>query len=115
MDERLEQALEFSNYVTTLNNQKRIAQEQFLENCIHYINGGKFAVTRDLINFCNTLLQNHQTSAILIDDNDSPIEVEDLQKFLEEVLDIYFKASYEYLDKFNEIKKNRSIKGLLDI
>jgi hypothetical protein len=115
MDERLEKALDFSNYMTTLNNQRRIIREQFLETCVHYLNGGKFSVNRDLITFCHTLLQNHQTSAVLIDDNDAPVEVEDLQKFLDEILNIYFTTSYEYFDKYNEIKKNRSVKGLVDL
>jgi len=115
MDERLEKALEFSNYMVTLNNQRRVVREQFLENCVHYLNGGKFAVNRDLITFCHTLLQREQTSAILIDDNDTPIEVEDLQKFLDDILDIYFTTSYEYFDKYNEIKKNRTVKGLVNL
>lgn len=115
MDERLEKALDFSNYMTTLNNQRRIVREQFLENCVHYINGGKFSVNRELITFCHTLKSNHQTSAILIDDNDTPVEVQDLEKFLEEILDIYFRNSYEYFDKYNEIKKNRTVKGLVDL
>ena len=115
MDERLEKALEFSNYMVTLNNQRRVVREQFLENCVHYLNGGKFAVNRDLITFCHTLLQREQTSAILIDDNDTPIEVENLQKFLDDILDIYFTTSYEYFDKYNEIKKNRTVKGLVNL
>lgn len=115
MDERLEKALDFSNYMTTLNNQRRIIREQYLENCVHYLNGGKFSVNRDLITFCNTLLGADQVSAVLIDDNASPIEVENLQKFYDDILDIYFRTSYEYLDKYNEIKKNRSVKGLVDL
>lgn len=115
MDERLEKALEFSNFMVTLNNQRRIIHEQFLENCIHYLNGGKFAVTRDLINFCHTLLQNNQTNAVLIDDNNTPVEVENLEKFLEDILDIYFTNSYEYLNKFKEIKNKRSVEGLVNL
>jgi len=115
MDERLERALDFSNYMVTLNNQRRIIREQFLENCVHYLNGGKFSVNRDLITFCHTLLQGDQTGAVLIDDNDTPVEVEDLQKFLDDILNIYFTTSYEYLDKYNEIKKNRTVKGLVDL
>lgn len=115
MDERLEKALDFSNFMTTLNNQRRIIHEQFLENCVHYLNGGKFSVNRDLINFCHTLLQNHQTGAIFIDDNDTPVEVEDLQQFLDDILNIYFTTSYEYFDKYNEIRKNRTVKGLVDL
>ena len=114
MDERLEKALEFSNYMTTLNNQKRIIKEQFSENCIHYLDGGKFTVNRDLITFCHTLIQNSQTSAVIIDDNDTPIDVKDLQKFVDDILNIYFTASYEYLDKYTEIKTNRSVKGLIN-
>ena len=115
MDERLEKALDVSNYMITLNNQRRIIHEQFLENSIHYLNGGKFSVNRDLINFCHTLVQNSQTQAVLIDDNDIPVNVDDLQKFLSDVLDIYFKASYEYLDKYNEIKTSRKVEGLVDL
>lgn len=115
MDERLEKALDFSNYMTTLNNQRRIIHEQFLENCVHYLNGGKFSVNKDLITFCQTLVTREQTSAILIDDNDTPIEVGDLEKFLDDILDIYFTTSYEYFDKYNEIKKNRTVKGLVDL
>ncbi len=115
MDERLEKALEFSNYMTTLNNQRRIIKEQFLENCVHYINGGKFSVNRELITFCQTLRHNHQDDAIVIDDNETPIKIDDLQTFLDEILNIYFTSSYEYLDKYNEIKSNRSVEGLIDL
>lgn len=115
MDERLEQALDFSNYMVTLNNQRRVIHEQFLETCVHYLNGGKFSITRDLITFCQTLRDNQQDNAILIDDNNSPVEVEDLQSFLDEILNIYFTTSYEYLDEYNKIKKNRKVEGLVNL
>lgn len=115
MDERLEKALDFSNYMVTLNNQRRVIHEKFLENCVHYLNGGKFSVNRDLITFCHTLLQSDQTSAVIIDDNNTPVEVEDLQKFLDDILDIYFTNSYEYLEQYNDIKKNRTVEGLVDL
>jgi len=115
MDERLEKALDVSNYMVTLNNQRRIIHEQFLESSIHYLNGGKFSIDKSLITFCHTLLQNNQTSAVLIDDNDIPINVDDLQKFLDDILDVYFTASYEYLDKYNEIKASRKVEGLVNL
>ena len=58
---------------------------------------------------------NQQDSAILIDDNNSPVEVEDLQSFLDEILNIYFTTSYEYLDEYNKIKKNRKVEGLVNL
>ena len=115
MDDRLQKALEFSNYMVTLNNQKRLIHEQFLENSVHYLNGGKFSVTRELINFCQTLVNNNQVSTILIDDNNSPIEIENLKDFLDEILDIYFTNVNSYYNKFNEIKNKRSIQDLVDL
>lgn len=56
-----------------------------------------------------------QESIVLIDDNNAPVEVQDLEKFLDDIMDIYFTNSYEYLNKFNEIKKNRTVKGLVDL
>jgi hypothetical protein len=115
MDDRLEKALEFSNFMTTLNNQRRIIREQFLENCVHYLNGGKFSVTRELINFCSLIQSRGQASIVLIDDNDAPVEVSNLEKFLDDITDIYFTNSNEYLNKYNEIKKNRTVKGLVNL
>tara|TARA_Y200000002_G_scaffold160176_1_gene132316 strand:+ start:511 stop:858 length:348 start_codon:yes stop_codon:yes gene_type:complete len=115
MDDRLEKALDFSNLMITLNNQRNLIHEKFLENCVHYVNGGKFNVNRDIINFCHTLIQNGQKSAILLDDNNTPIEVKELEDFLDEILSIYSKNMNEYLQKFNEIKKNRSVEGILNI
>jgi len=115
MDDRLEKALEFSNYMITLNNQRSLIHEKFLENCIHYVNGGKFNINRDLINFCHTLVQNNQPSAILLDENNTPIEIEELQEFLDDILNIYSTNTNAYLVKFNEAKKNKSIEGILDI
>jgi len=115
MDERLEQALDFSNYMVTLNNQKRIAKEKFLENSVHYLNGGKFSVNRELITFCQLIVNRGLQSTVLVDDNDSPIEIEDMEKFLDDILDIYFTTSYQYLDTYTEIKKNRKIEGLVNL
>jgi hypothetical protein len=115
MDERLEKALDFSNYMVTLNNQKRVAKEKFLENCVHYLNGGKFTVNRELITFCQIIVNRELNSAILIDDNDTPIEIEEMDKFLDDILDIYFTTSYQYLDSYTEIKKNRKIEGLVNL
>ena len=115
MDDRLEKALDFSNHMITLNNQRNLIHEKFLENCVHYVNGGKFNVNRELINFCNTLIQNNQSSSILLDDNNSPIEIENLQDFLDEILNIYSTNAYAYLQKFNELKKTRTIEGILNL
>ena len=62
MDQRLEKALDFSNYMVTLNNQKRVLTEQFKQDIIHYYCGGQFTVTQELISFKRG--ENKKTNAL---------------------------------------------------
>jgi hypothetical protein len=81
MDERLQKALEISNYMLTFQNQKRLLKEQYQENLVYYFNGGQFTITQQLISFCQSLLIMNQNETILIDDNEIPIQIEDLKTF----------------------------------
>lgn len=114
MDDRIEKALEISKYLSTLNNQKRILQEQFTINTLHYHNGGQFTVNQTLVTFVKTLIDCNQTDAILIDDHNTPIFIKDLASFFDDILDVYFKASNKYLTEFTALKSKRSVKGLID-
>jgi hypothetical protein len=115
MDERLQKALDISNYMVTLNNQKRLLQEQYQENLIYYFNGGQFTITQQLISFCQSLIAMSQPSTILIDDNKTPIEIENLNDFSQELCSKYFEASNKYLTEYNKIKSNRSVESIMDL
>jgi hypothetical protein len=114
MDERLEKALDFSNYMVTLNNQKRVIHEQYQQNLVHYYKGGQFSVTQELISFCQSLQNLEQETVVLTDDNQQPIEVDPLQDFLNDILNVYAEASNKYLSEFNKIKQNRSVEGIIE-
>lgn len=115
MDERLQKALDISNYMVTLNNQKRILKEQYQENLIYYFGGGQFTITQQLISFCQSLISMKQTSTILIDDNGTPIEIEILEVFVSDICSKYFEASNSYLIEYNRLKTNRSVESIMDI
>jgi len=115
MDERLQKALDFSNYMVTLNNQKRLLKEQYQENLVYYFNGGQFTITQQLISFCQSLSSMEQTSTILVDDNDIPVEVDDIDKFKMELVSKYFESSNHYLAEYNKLKKNRSVESLVNV
>ena len=115
MDERLKSALDFSNYMVTLNNQKRILKEQYQDNIIHYFNGGQFTVTTQLVSFCQSLLALEQESTVLVDDNDIPVEVEDLAKFSREIVNVYVTATNKYMTEYNKLKSNRTVEGIVDL
>ena len=115
MDERLQKALDISNYMVTLNNQKRLLKEQYQENLVYYFNGGQFTVTQQLISFCQNLINMNQDSTILIDDNDIPLEIENLQAFTTELYTLYFEASNDYLKEYNELKTKRSVESIMNL
>lgn len=115
MDERLEKALDFSNYMITLNNQKRILKEQFREQIIFYYNGGQFTVTKELITFVALLVdKGHDEDVVLIDDNEIPVMISVLNDFLDDITDTYFSAANTFHSKYEEIKRNRSVEKLTE-
>lgn len=115
MDERLEKALEFSNYMVTLNNQKRILKEKYKENIVYYVNGGQFTVTQELITFVNMLVDRDVgNDTVLVDDNEIPILIQDLEDFLSEILDMYFSAANQYYADYKDLLTKRSTGKLVD-
>ena len=110
MDKRLQQALDFSQYMTTLNNQKRLLLEKFYENCILYYNGGKFTVTPELISYCGTFIYSDE---IVIDDNKLPIQVK-TRDFKKQITEHYNLAKQKYFDEYNKVKAKRSVEKFLD-
>jgi len=114
MDQRLKAALDFSNYAVTLNNQKRLLREQFNEANVYYYNGAQFTLSRELINFCQSLVLLNCTSTILIDDNHNPIGIDDLPTFSSNIYTVYIEAATTYLNLYNELKKSRSVEKLIN-
>jgi hypothetical protein len=115
MDEKLKNALELSDVMITMNNSKRILKEQYKDRLQYYYNGGRFLVNQELITFVKTLVDLFQDSAVLIDLDGEPIRVDDLALFLNNILMIYTEASNFYLNEFQKITKQRTIKGVLGI
>jgi len=113
MDERLEKALDFANFMVTLNNQKRSLREKYYTECVYYHNGGSFSISKDLITFVKTLIDLGNTDqVVLIDNNDLPVRIENLNQFLDDIIDQYFIASNNYYNEYQLLKKNRSVEAL---
>ena len=113
MDERLKKALDFSNYMITLDNQKRILKEKYQEDLLYYYGGGTFISTKELITFCYSMISAGQEDTVIVDSNDIPINV-NLQEFVQGVSDTYFRASNKYYVEYDKLKTNRSVEGMFD-
>jgi len=113
MDEKLAKALQFANFTRTFEDQKSILKESYFDSLIYYSNGGQFTVNKSLLSFINLLLEK-QDSAVIIDDNDNPFQIENLQEFYDNILDLYFQSSNEYYEKVRGLKTKRSVEKLVD-
>ncbi len=115
MDERLKKALDISNYMVTLNNQKRLLKEKFYEDLIYFDSGSQFLVTQNLITFVKMLIDSgYDVDVVLIDDNDIPVTIKDLEIFYQNILDVYFKSANLYMNEYNKLKKSRSVEKIID-
>jgi hypothetical protein len=114
MDERLEKALKFSNYMVTLNNQRQLLKEKFFEDTLYFIDGCQFTINRELIAFVGYMIEHGQTEAVLIDDNETPAQITDLQQFYDDVVDQYFNASNKYYTEYYKLRTNRTVEKLVD-
>ena len=113
IDPKLAQALEVSNYRVSLANQRKNARLKLNRFLTYPKNGGVFFVTPELISFVNTLIIHGKESTILLDTNENPIEITDLETFFEEVYDRYYQAMNDFLIEHKEIQKSRTIKKLV--
>jgi len=116
MDEQFKQALEFSNYRQTFSVQRRLLKEKIDAKLTIGQNGGIFKIDRSLIAFVQMFIDQGRTENVpLIDDNENPIMIEDLEKFRDEIVDRYYDTTLEYYQEFQELKKSRSVEKLLDL
>lgn len=114
MDKRLEKALDFSNYMLTLNNQKRLLLEKYQEDLIHFYNGSQITINKELVTFISAMMSTNQDEVVIIDDNDIPCMIENLEDFYSDIILTYNNASTSYYTEYTKLKINRSVEKLID-
>ena len=112
MDERLEKALEFSKYRIALFNHKEDLKLKLNNMLIHAENGGIFRITQELITFVKLLVDRGNDKVVLIDQNGNPIEVSDLEAFLDDIISKYFEATNFYHAEYTKLRLARSVKSI---
>ena len=116
MDERLKQALEFSNYQQTLAIQKKALKEKTDAKLTYGYNGGLFKIDQTLLTFVQMLLDQGRSSGVpLLDSNNNPVIVDDLTEFRDEIFDRYFSSLLEYNQQYQQFKQKRSVEKLVEL
>lgn len=114
MEEQLKKALDFSNYRQSLSIQRKTLKEKTDSKLTYGHNGGIFKIDRVLLTFVQLLLdQGRATGVVILDSNDNPVLVDDLELFKTEIFDRYFTVTNEYLEEYQKIKKARTVESLV--
>ena len=114
MDQQLKEALDFANYQQTFSIQKKVLKERMSAKLTYGFNGGLFRIDRNLLAFVDMLCAKERTSGvILLDANENPILIENLEVFRDEIFSRYFEVTNEYFQEFDKIKKSRSVEKLI--
>jgi hypothetical protein len=116
MDERLEKAYSVANYMATLSAQKRVIKEEFDQKLLYYVSGSTFKITPTLINFTKTVIDlGHTVDVAFLDSNNLPVLIEDVQLFLNKIVEIYFQSLNEYAINIAEIKSKRKLTDITSL
>jgi hypothetical protein len=113
MDDRLQKALDFSNYSLTISNQKKNLKNRLNQMLLVHHNNGVFVADPTTINFVSYMMTQQQGMYIL-DTKENPIRVQDLPEFCRKLEDAYEDAMREYSEEFDKIKKLRNLNKLLE-
>lgn len=114
MDENLKKALDFSNYQIALSNQRKVIREKAESKLAFGHSGGIFKIDRSLLTFVQMLIDSGRNIDVpMIDINENPILIKDLESFRDEIFDRYFSVNLEYYNEFQEIKKSRTVEKLI--
>ncbi len=115
MDERLSKALEFANYRQTLNTQLHKIKTKTEGLLILAKNGGSFRVSQELICFLDYLERSGTVQATILDRNNIPVQISDVAAFLKEITGRYFEVTNDYLQEYQQVRKARNVKSILDL
>ena len=116
MDNQLKQALDFANYRQTFSIQRQTLKEKIEAKLTYGTSNGIFKIDRALIAYVQMLVDQGRVDGVpLIDSNDTPILIANLEEFRDEILDRYYTATLEFYEQYQELKKSRSVEKLLDL
>jgi hypothetical protein len=113
MDARLKQSLELSTSLEILASQKALAFSKYRQTQILYYNGGTFVADLTLLTAVG-ILKTAEVEHILVDSNNIPVLILDIEEFFFLVQSKIIEANRQYYTDFEELKKIRTPQRLLE-
>lgn len=98
------------SYRYSLNLKRKFLFEKFLDNTIIAKNGGLFKINENFLCF---LSQIKETTQFILDMNNNPIFIDNIQEFYQQAYKQYFTSLEEFAREIDSLKKQRNKQSLI--
>jgi hypothetical protein len=113
MDQRLKEALEYSNYRLTLAAHKKNIRLRAEAIQLVSESGGMFRASESLILWLDYLIRSQTTQYVLVDINDQPIMVKDLVSLKDKLTDAHAQSMNLLHAETEKIKRARNVEKIV--
>lgn len=100
------------NYRSTLRQQTKILEQKFKDQCIIAQDGGLFLTNPELL---ATLKHINETNQWVLDINQRPIMINNIDSFYKQAYNVYYTALSEYGILLAQLNSQRSVETILDL
>jgi hypothetical protein len=105
MEKSLETIIKKSDRMLAVKMKRQSLKEKFDANITFGLNGGIFKIDQSMISFVNTIISLGKTqNVVLLDVNQTPILIEDLSCFQQQIVDQYFMSLGIYHAGYQDLK-----------
>jgi hypothetical protein len=108
--EKLEQALAFANYQSTLSRERTLLKQRFADECVLAYAGGLFKLTPEFILAIDSI-----DCEWVLDLNGNPVKIVDKSDFLEQAKTTYKTAITSYGESYQVLRTKRNVKSLVGL
>lgn len=104
----IDQRLGAANQMENFNNQLQLLKDKFIDNNILFYQGHQFTVKGDLLSMCNAYIeQGRNKDAVLLDDYQTPVLVNNLEEFHSAAWHTYQTNLNQYYTEYQALVMNR--------
>lgn len=105
----IEAALSWAQYQSTLNQQRQVLKERFENDTIVAYNGGLFKITQAWLGGFDL------NAKWALDSNGLPVKVLDSQQLYQLAHDAYTRALTAYGEAYEQLRRQRKVRGLTEL
>jgi hypothetical protein len=114
MDDRIANALRFTEYRAALNNQIENIKFRLANKLTYSANGGTFHVSVELLGYIHSLVERKEPEVIIMDKNNTPIKITDIPAFFNAIESVYKTATIQAHNDYERLRKARKVESIVD-